>query len=112
MNPDFSIRIYNQDNLVHDGLKIDQDWPYSYADIFWRDTLSDNQMNGPWQDLIDKRVGTCIPRQAQTKVASGGVDQEADGCPAEGSKVQIRTKFSHNGSISIVGKPKMSFFCK
>ena len=28
------IRIYNQNNLVHDGLKIDQDLPHSYATIF------------------------------------------------------------------------------
>ena len=28
------IRINNQDNLVHDGLKIEQDLPYSYEDNF------------------------------------------------------------------------------
>ena len=33
------IRIYNQ---VHDRLKIDQDWLYSYADNFSRDKFKNN----------------------------------------------------------------------
>ena len=31
------IPIENQNNFFYDGLKIDQDWPYSYAKKFSRD---------------------------------------------------------------------------
>ena len=36
------IGIHNQDNLVHDGLKIYQDLPNSYAENFSRDKKINN----------------------------------------------------------------------
>ena len=36
------LRIYNQDNLVHNGLKIDQDLPNSYEDNFSRNKIKKN----------------------------------------------------------------------
>ena len=43
--------IYNQDKLVHDGLKIDEDLPNSYADNFSRDKIKNNNSTCLWSRM-------------------------------------------------------------